>query len=748
MSLSECYAIGFGYEHDIPQVVEWLCTAAVNGLAKASLWYPRVCKATGVEQLQGSEMSHSRALELKLSMLSTEDYLSHRVRQLNMDVISRLKESIESTGPIARLSFPDETAFSASIAVFNETDVDSVGPLHILVLLGEDEMVKKLLETSPVDSKSERGFNASHYACIGGKLTTLRILIDAGSDVRQRGLHGITPLHLCIFFSNENMRDAVTLLIENGAATDANTPGTKWDAHDIVISGTPMEWAVHTRNGELVQLLLSSSRTQEALHISLQRFYWDIAERLLTKASKGHDMLGESVLVPAVRHPFQHWIAHGEDREAAIRRTVQLSYDHGLFDYKFFGASVLPLAISKARVEGDFHVIQAILSVMTPEAVRETKEKEPWPALAYAITRSKSHSIWTKTLRALLEYYTVAELESDFSNGSTFLHLAVRQDSTVAISALLEKGVNVDVKSVDFFQHTPLQVCMGTAGRKETCNLLVKAGASLEARDLLTGFTPLATMLMGTSDPTMIGLAFEKYHDDVFYIKVLHGLLFPSLSLHVGHHHEMQDAFDCLLLQDKMTKYIDEPDESGFTMMQKAAISTDPRNTGILREAGANVAIPFDINGLQLLPLQMACSVGKRQWVANKDDPRCQRTRENSFKVATELLTFHHARDDETFHGINQLHLARYMRIPQHEVERLITTKNLAGLEVKGKWPGLDDEVTPSELMDADLRNYEAAIHTMVHQFASSLGSHLGAGLEWLEDLVIDENSLLSPRTT
>lgn len=739
MTLSECYTIGFGYERDTPKVVEWLRTAAMNGLTKASLWYPRVCKATGVEQLQDSEISRSQALEGKLSSVSTEHYLSHRVRQFNKGAIFLLKNSVEKNSTMSRLSLPEEAGFTASIAVLNETTVDLAGPLHLLALFGEDAMMKKLLETTPVDIKSEQGFNAAHYACIGGNPATLRILTDAGINLCQSGLHGITPLHLSIFFSQENMGAAVALLLDNGAATDIKTSEIKWDAHDIVISGTPLEWAVHTRNRDLVQLLLPDSEAQDALHLAFHRFYWDLAEQLLTKASKSHDMLGESVFVPAVSRPFRHWIAHGVDGESAIQRTIKICHEHGFLDYEIYGTSVLALAINTARVEDDFHVLQAILSVTEPSNVKKTTEEEPWPPLAHAIARSKNNSIWKKTLEALLGYYTVEELESDFSNGSTYLHLAVRHNSTVAITALLEKGVNVDVKSLDFFQNTPLQTCMSTTGRKETYTLLVKAGASLEVRDLLTGLTPLATMLMGTSQAKMVELSLEASYDDAFYIRVLHGLLNPNLALYGERHRESQDAFECLLIQRRMTKYINEPDESGLTMIQKAAIEMHPRNISILLDVNANIAIPVDVDGLQLLPLQIACEVGKQQWEANKDDPICQRIRENSLNVAADLLSVHTARGDETFLRINRLHLARYMRIPQHEVQRLIPTGNLHDLEVKGKWPGLDGEVTPNELMEADLSHYEAAIRTIVERFAWSLGSYLGEGLDGLEDLVIDD---------
>ncbi|TPX70367.1 hypothetical protein SpCBS45565_g01844 [Spizellomyces sp. 'palustris'] len=69
-----------------------------------------------------------------------------------------------------------------------------------------------------VNSRDEKGRSALHFACAGGHVELVTMLLDRGADVESRDVNGNTPLHLAVCSSQV---DVVLVLLRANANVDA-----------------------------------------------------------------------------------------------------------------------------------------------------------------------------------------------------------------------------------------------------------------------------------------------------------------------------------------------------------------------------------------------------------------------------------------------------------------------------------------------------------------------------------------------
>lgn len=264
MTVSECYSVGFGGITHTKEVVHWLQIAASLGLPKAALWYHRVCCATGIPPAAG--VGFGQVLERRLASIPSELHLAERIRNFNQGV---QEKSLNETNMIgskssSSINLLDEASYKLSI--FNQAEVDELSPLHLASWLGQDALVEELLKCTDPGSRSILGLDAVHYACLGGHISTLRLLmVGSGMPLTQATFHNMTPLHLAIFFPPEDVADALKVLLDDGASAQATTKGAiKWEAHDLVLGGTPITWAITARNRPPVQHLIPQYPSPDA----------------------------------------------------------------------------------------------------------------------------------------------------------------------------------------------------------------------------------------------------------------------------------------------------------------------------------------------------------------------------------------------------------------------------------------------------------------------------------------------------
>ncbi|KAK0659742.1 hypothetical protein QBC41DRAFT_384216 [Cercophora samala] len=724
MTISECYTLGFGVTHDTEEVARWLLEAALNGLRKAQLWYHRVCAALGTVPSPKAGHLKGKNLEQQLATVPPELYLVRRIQLYNITTIEDARMALNlSPGVKSILAVDNHLAFR--ISLFNEEVTDDLPPLHLAAWLGEDAIVKDLLVRTASDTKSKLGFSAAHYACLGGSLAALRTLVDRNVPLSPATFRNITPLHLCVFMPMPDLDEAVHLLIQNGTSVDERTGSLKFDDHDIHMEGTAMSWAIESRHRLMVRLLLPHSPLQdyEWLLLATARFYWDILEELLPRFEDDTDIHDPPLLV-TVKRPFAHWVAHGSDHIIAIERTVQVCIKRGLMKFEegdTSDATDLDILISNARTWEDLHLIDAVIAASPTSYIkRQSVEYGSRPPVVAAFDVAGSNPIWYNTLRRMVELYSIEELETFQRPERGILIAAVTAESVVATRVLLEKGVDVNkpYPAVGGFEVTAIQACILFSGSAEMVSLLIEYGADLLIRDPLTGRTPLQWLVDGRLQTAKIlDLLTKRDYKDSFYGNILDDALenvcIPESLLQQQSHPRKQgvyrEQFRSLITHPRFARYINAPYMSGLTMIHKSALALDVWSVRLLLDAGADAGVCLHVGELRLLPLQIACTRARCLFMtdslslAQEEVAIIEQQKSQSMLVASELLKWHQAKKDGLFEGISLGHLVNRMLMPPKLTK--LKPEDWAG---KGTWPGIDEKVTPKDLIMMRLKEDEA----------------------------------------
>jgi ankyrin repeat protein len=479
MTVSECYATAFGTTYSNTDVLRWLEIASLEGHTKASRWYNRVHEAISppsgvVKQINIRPSTAVEGVADELS-IPTELYLTNRIRLENTNFVNHIRDDLTRAGQ----PYPDKFA---GIQLHTDPLVsDDLLPLHVAALLGDDMMIAEILCNNDIGDLSAAGFTVAHYACVGGHLSTLRLVLERGANVSSHSIQHITPLHLSIFFASADIQDAVHLLIAHGAITDISSDRVELKAHDIVLEKRPLEWAVITRNSTLVNALLPHSKHHVGIQYALSHYYYEIASDLLSDDTR------RAVLPPgyrkisfAILRPFRHWIAHGDDGASAIQRTIELCARFGLVDC----SRALQLTLYGARAQPNIKVLEALLKVYPRSAVRHGF-KESMSVLHSSLHIFRNNPAWDHILRLIVSNFSVAELsEHVFDDGSyNFLHLAICYRHVSYMRILLEKGVSANSLTEGPVRVSPLELCIvasSTSSREMWTTLLEYGYRGLE----------------------------------------------------------------------------------------------------------------------------------------------------------------------------------------------------------------------------------------------------------------------------
>jgi len=720
MALSECYTLGFGVNHDIAKVSHWLLRAAVGGMHKAALWYHRVCAALGEDPSPEASDLEGREVEEALSSVPTELYLLRRIQHHNTSAIERARKLLGSSPAVESLSF------LFRLSLFNEDLVDELPLLHLVSWLGDHVTVEDLLAKFVVEAntKSKLGFSAAHYACLGGSLTTLRILVQYGVPLSPAGSSDITPLHFCIFMPFQDLPDAVALILSAGAPIHDGKPREfKWDDHDIRLGGSPVAWAITTRNRPMVQLLLPhcSECDPAWLFTAISHFFWEILEDLLLHFKGNLDTDNPLTRLHPVQRPFSHWIAHGSEHTRAIQRTVQVCIDHGLLEFdtaRDGDNEPLETLITNARTHGDMDLIEAVTAAAPQEFIKRVPAGFARDSvLESALSMAGNNPIWCGILRRLAAMYTIEELERDRGFQGNILTAAIVSGSLVGARVLLERGLDVNkpYQIVEELEMTAIRDCIAVSGSAEMMALLVEFGANLLYKDAATGMTPLQWLTTGhLQTDAMLELLLKHEYEDSFLVDVLDRSLTTFISAELSQPaipppHSPGDVVDrrthrehirSLLTHPQFAKHVNSPCKEGYLLIHKAALMLHEEAVRLLLEAGSDASIPLRVGQLQLLPLQLACAQGRMLSLVNglnaaeyQQNATATRRRAQALPVAEELLRWHQARGDGLFKGIVTRHLACRMLILRQGGE------GSAGNDSVGTWPGVDEGVTPQDLI-------------------------------------------------
>ncbi|EFE37204.1 hypothetical protein TRV_08144 [Trichophyton verrucosum HKI 0517] len=116
------------------------------------------------------------------------------------------------------IQFPDSSLIMP-LHADHESKLDGKVALHLSAERGHTSTVKCLLEYgSDIKIKDNSGATALHYAAKMGHTSIVMALLDNGADGNTKDYQGRTPLHMAAERGHE---DAVRLLVESGVDIDA-----------------------------------------------------------------------------------------------------------------------------------------------------------------------------------------------------------------------------------------------------------------------------------------------------------------------------------------------------------------------------------------------------------------------------------------------------------------------------------------------------------------------------------------------
>jgi len=105
----------------------------------------------------------------------------------------------EDSGKISVKGVVTGTGVSVSTMSTPKCGIDDSGTIHGLAIAGDDQTLKRMLETNPsldINQKDEFGYTALHLACDRGNLAIVRLLVMRKADQTLKDQDGLTALEL------------------------------------------------------------------------------------------------------------------------------------------------------------------------------------------------------------------------------------------------------------------------------------------------------------------------------------------------------------------------------------------------------------------------------------------------------------------------------------------------------------------------------------------------------------------------
>lgn len=234
----------------------------------------------------------------------------------------------------------------------------------------------------------------------------------------------------------------------------------------------------------------------------------------------------------------------------------------------------------------------------------------------------------------------------------------------------------------------------------------------MSARCQVTNATPLHSALAGLQrNSVLLDIILQK-HNSGADGEALFGVHFLTLNHGSWDLDHVQQAFRYLLVDSSSRRYLDMPNQAGFTMLHISAFHLNIDNVGVLLDAGASANVTLATPRCAVFPLQVACLQGRLLWRTTPERIEAvtgmAQKREAALRVASELLKWHHAQGEDEFQGITTLHLAAHMGIIS-AVEDLQKRRNQTS-QPQGHWPGIDGLVTPLQLLLDELVEEQTAL--------------------------------------
>lgn len=677
LNLAECYLIAFGTSYDSEEALRWLQISKSYG-GRSSICLRRFSEVLGSPSPENitkpknqSKTSQNNETE---GTAASELYLMRKIQSRVVSAANQIR-ALSSEGhswfPVEHLGLQAMATLSTKIG----SDIvgsDPMTTLEIAALLGEDEIIARLLSNGEAIIGRKARINALHCACIGGNLSSLKFVLEYGADLSLCGRNDITALHLMIYMPVDLVQGAVGFLVAHGAPTNACSKATRLAKTTFELTGTPIEWAVIARNRGLVAALLPHSKGQErnVLRHAISYAFYEIAEDLLSNGALSGLVSEADCPILIYPHAFTHLFIHGRDGDIAIERTVRLCDAHSLINYN----TMLRKCIIFARTRSCLKALEVLLDLCPPSIIRQGFESDVQDEvmmsnLYTALGHARANTAWKPVLEAILRNFSVAELgevrelkdseSAEIDRQDNVLFMAVNAGWTTGVQVLLEKGVERYYKINECTTLSIFDVAAQT-GDSEMQAILSKYGEKNEnylknstAHDYPSWwfflhkdmarekFNAFINKNPGNKDSSR-HFVVSKAHEVLRQLLISRDIYFSERRVDAkfqNFENSLWDAFRALISNETMAGYIDTPDEKDVTMLQRAASFLDLDIIRLLLEAGADANVPFvarrtagdDGNDLvvSFLPFQIAIWVSlTASWLFARGTIRVAKTQD------------------------------------------------------------------------------------------------------------------------
>ena len=552
LQLAFCYKTGFGVEPDAFEMLRYLRTALPFNYVARSL-YRRMEKACG--DVTDISLDFATQADLRLEHIMTDAlYFVHRIQTYQRSLI---EDTMQCVWRCENVEFqPSNADIFKNILQVNDLSqacisADATGVLarrsNLLDLVAENGdaiLVENLLKSR--NWSDEELASTLTKACQYGHFTLAMLLSSHCKEMLDEE-GSPSPLHWLFMFNDEEARKLATVLIFGASKDHENANGlcknvintmSRLDSrsiflpeHCLHLTGSPLHWAVWTRNLSVVSTLIEFGADPHLARFdtSIPEFYpehplfsctpFELAVALHlpeicdtiwkgTSRSRQEDLASPDVfhIIGLASLPFQRYMIHGADHARALRDTI-IHFQSWGFDIRCkneAGETTFMAALKNTDQEA--YILREILHAggLSHEISKDGKNAA---TLAAVTTSRQRYSNVQRMLLAVestkdinatdhsgfnaLHYLTIQDhgllcrnlLRAEGSNvnertrdGETAVHLAAIHNAGTVLKILIQEGADIEIRSRSL--STPLELAIFFR-QKEIINTLMKAGADV-----------------------------------------------------------------------------------------------------------------------------------------------------------------------------------------------------------------------------------------------------------------------------
>jgi len=346
--LGLCHMMGFGIPYDLARGSMCLAIASSQTIPTSPIaaMYDRMFASSN----DRSVTTNGQSWQNSLQNVPNNSYFSARVRAFQKHVVG--------LGESGELSMT--------------TQYEGVDPL-LLPCLGD---MQALECHDLVNMTDHHNRTALHYACMGGHKASVRAVLHekGGSELKiATDRDGCTPLHWLIMFDDRDIHE-VALLLVDAKNINATCGAQKLLHHCLTLKGSPLHWAVLTRNEPAIHALLELGADIELSHdcrtpldLAVEFHLFEIVELLLKhgasfKSGSGFGRTSMHLFAGNVS-VVQRRLIHNWDFKRAAARTLQKLQNYGedINSQDDYFNTPLHRAVASPFERGNLYIIELLL---------------------------------------------------------------------------------------------------------------------------------------------------------------------------------------------------------------------------------------------------------------------------------------------------------------------------------------------------------------------------------------------------